>query len=268
MKRARFILPNAFTSMNFLLGVFSVCWSAGMFNGYSTLDPFRMAAYFVILSVLCDKLDGFAARLVNASSEFGAQFDSLGDLVGFGLAPAFCLFFSYKANVPDWLGQNLALVIVAFAIYVLCAAMRLAKYNAMDSDAYKHYFSGLPSTFAGAINVILLTYATQHEIFTAGNTNLLFIPVIVMLLTGLMMVSPCFLPKLQPRQNKIINGIQIVLVLIVYLCGFLFISPKFSFIPGFLLILCALYIVGGFAMGFANRSQILAEAASAKETEN
>ena len=83
-----------------------------------------------------------------------------------------------------------------------------------------------------------------------------------------MMVSPCFLPKLQPRQNKIINGIQIVLVLIVYLCGFLFISPKFSFIPGFLLILCALYIIGGFAMGFANRSQILAEATSARESEN
>ncbi len=134
MKRARFILPNAFTSMNFLLGAFSICWSAGMFNGYSTLDPFRMGAYFVLLSVLCDKLDGFAARLVDASSEFGAQFDSLGDLVGFGLAPAFCVFFSYKANAAEWLGQNLVLVLITFAIYILCAAMRLAKYNAMDGD--------------------------------------------------------------------------------------------------------------------------------------
>ncbi len=159
----------------------------------------------------------------------------------------------------------MALVIVAFAIYVLCAAMRLAKYNAMDSDAYKHYFSGLPSTFAGAINVILLTYATQHGIFMSNNANHLYIPVIVLLFTGLMMVSPCFLPKLQPRQNKIVNGIQIVLVLVVYLCGFLFISPKFSFIPGFLLILCALYIVGGFAMGFVNRGQILADAAKSRD---
>lgn len=265
MRKARFILPNAFTSMNFLFGVFSVCWSAGLFDGYSSLDPFRLAAYFVILSVLCDKLDGFAARLVNASSEFGAQFDSLGDLVGFGLAPAFCLFFCYKANAAEWLGQNLALVIVVFSIYVLCAAMRLAKYNAMDSDAYKHYFSGLPSTFAGAINVILLTFAIQHGIFTSANSNLLFVPVIVMLVTGLMMVCPCFLPKLQPRKNKLVNGIQIVLILVVYLCGFLFISPKFSFIPGFLLILCALYIVGGFAMGFVNRAQILAEAGEAKD---
>lgn len=264
MKKARFILPNAFTSMNFLFGVFSICWSAGLFDGYSSFDRFRMAAYFVILSVLCDKLDGFAARLVNASSEFGAQFDSLGDLVGFGLAPAFCLFFSYKTNAPEWLGQNLALAVVVFSIYVLCAAMRLAKYNAMDCDAYKHYFSGLPSTFAGAINVILLTFVTQNGIFTTADTNLLFVPVIVMLLTGLMMVSPCFLPKLQPRQNKLINGIQIVLVIVVYLCGFLFVSPKFAFIPPFLLVLCALYIVGGFAMGFANRAQILAEAEESK----
>ncbi|MCI5600057.1 MAG: CDP-alcohol phosphatidyltransferase family protein [Hallerella porci] len=260
MTKARFILPNAFTSMNFLLGVFSICWSAGMFSGYSTLDPFRMAAYFVLLSVLCDKLDGFAARLVNASSEFGAQFDSLGDLVGFGLAPAFCLFFSYKANASEWLGENLVLVIIVFAIYVLCAAMRLAKYNAMDCDSYKNYFSGLPSTFAGAINVILLSYMTLHGLFDPANKSLLIIPVVVMLVSGLMMVSPCFLPKLHPHKNKILAGIQIILVVITYLCGFFFITSDTSIqnlILSYLMLLCSGYIVIGFAIGFINRTKIL-----------
>lgn len=263
MKKARFILPNAFTSLNFLLGAFSICWSAGMFEGYSTLDPFRMGAYFVLLSVLCDKLDGFAARLVHASSEFGAQFDSLGDLVGFGLAPAFCLFFSYKANAPEWLSKNLVLVIMVFAIYILCAAMRLAKYNAMDGDTYKHHFSGLPSTFAGAINVILLSFATLHGIFKSSNETLLFIPVVVMLITGLMMVFPCFLPKIQPQKNKFLSAIQILLVVITYLCGFFYITSDLTLqniILSYLMILCGGYIVIGFTIGFVKRSQIIAEA--------
>lgn len=260
MKKTRFILPNAFTSMNFLLGVFSICWAAGVFNGFSDKDPFRMSAYFVILCVLCDKLDGFAARLANASSEFGAQFDSLADLVGFGLAPAFGFFFAYKAKAPDWTRENLILIIVSFAAYVLCAAMRLAKYNAMDSDAYKHFFCGLPSTFAGAINVVFLTYVSSHGIFEASNQNILYIPLVVLLITGILMVSPFFLPKLQVRENKFINAFQILNIICAYIAGFLFISPKIPFISEYMLLLMAGYIIIGFGYGFIKRPSILAEA--------
>jgi CDP-diacylglycerol--serine O-phosphatidyltransferase len=94
MGKSRFILPNAFTSMNFLLGVFAICWVTGAFSSFTGADPIRTGAYFILLSVLLDKLDGFAARLVNASSEFGAQFDSLADLISFGLAPSFTIFFA------------------------------------------------------------------------------------------------------------------------------------------------------------------------------
>ena len=66
-----------------------------------------MGAYFIILSVLLDKLDGFAARLVNASSEFGAQFDSLADLIAFGLAPAFTVFFTYKTLDTLYYGKKM-----------------------------------------------------------------------------------------------------------------------------------------------------------------
>ena len=110
MGKARFILPNIFTSLNFLLGAFSICWTTGAF---STSDPILMGAYFVILCVLLDKLDGFAARLVNASSEFGAQFDSLADLIAFGLAPAFCIVFAYKNLAPSFFEANTALMAVS-----------------------------------------------------------------------------------------------------------------------------------------------------------
>jgi len=260
MGKTRFILPNAFTSMNFLLGVFAICWATGAFSTFTTADPIRMGSYFIVLCVLLDKLDGFAARLVNASSEFGAQFDSLADLIAFGVAPAFTLFFAYKNCAPEWFQSNAVLLIVTFAIYVLCAAMRLAKYNACDSDTFHHHFSGLPSTFAGAINAILVVYLKSKGIFADPNCALIFIPVLVMLVTGLMMVSPLFLPKLQPRKNTAFNMFQASLIVVTYICGFMFVSEKVPFITEYLLLLMTSYLVIGFGIGLVQRKKIIAEA--------
>lgn len=264
MGKTRFILPNAFTSMNFLLGVFAVCWATGAFSSFTSADPIRMGAYFTVLCVLLDKLDGFAARLVNASSEFGAQFDSLADLIAFGVAPAITVFFAYKTCAPEWFQSNAVLLIVAFSIYVLCAAMRLAKYNACDSDTYHHHFSGLPSTFAGAINAILVTYLKSKGIFADPNSALIFVPVVIMLVTGLMMVSPLFLPKLQPRKNMAVNLIQAALIIMTYVSGFMFVSENVPFITEFLLILMASYLIIGFIMGLIQRKKIIAEAEAEK----
>lgn len=261
MGKTRFILPNAFTSMNFLLGVFSICWVTGAFTAK---DPILMGAYFIILCVLLDKLDGFAARLVNASSEFGAQFDSLADLIAFGLAPAFCIIFTYKYLAPGFFENNIPLMAVAFSVYVLCAAMRLAKYNACDSDAYHHHFSGLPSTFAGAINAILIVFLKNKDIFASADSSIIYLPVLVLLVTGLLMVSPLFLPKLQPRKNKAFNIFQAVLIVVTYVSGFMFISEKMIILE-YLLVLVACYLIIGFGVGLILRSKIIEEANACKE---
>lgn len=258
--KTRFILPNAFTSMNFLLGVFSICWVTGAF---ATKDPTLMGAYFIILCVLLDKLDGFAARLVNASSEFGAQFDSLADLIAFGLAPAFCILFTYKYLAPQFFEANIPLMAVAFSVYVLCAAMRLAKYNACDSDSYHHHFSGLPSTFAGAVNAILVVFLKNKGLFANTDSSLIFLPIIVLLVTGILMVSPLFLPKLQPRKNKAFNIFQAVLIVLTYIAGFMFISEKMILLE-YLLVLVACYMVIGFAIGLVQRKSIIEEANEGK----
>ena len=264
MGKLRFVLPNTFTSLNFLLGVFSICWTTGAFDSFSTADQIRMGAYFVMLCALFDKLDGFAARLVNASSEFGAQFDSLADLIAFGLAPAFCFFFSYKNGAPDWFQNHGLLMTVALSIYVLCAAMRLAKYNACDSDTYHHHFSGLPSTFAGMINAVLIVFLKSKGVFDEPNTFLFYLPVIVFLAPGFLMVSPLFLPKLQPRKNKAFNIFQIVLILLTYVAGILFYNEKVPYILEYLLILGGSYMLIGFGVGLAYRKQIIEEAKAAK----
>ena len=261
MEKIRYVLPNAFTSMNFLLGVFSICWVTGAF---SVSDPTLMGAYFIILCVLLDKLDGFAARLVNASSEFGAQFDSLADLIAFGLAPAFCVLFTYKNLAPEFLANNIAMMVVVFSVYVLCAAMRLAKYNACDSDSYHHHFSGLPSTFAGAINAILIVFLKNQEGFFANTSSAaIYIPIIVMFVTGLLMVSPLFLPKLQPRKNKAFNIFQAVLIVVTYIAGFAFITEKMILLE-YLLVLVACYMIIGFTVGLIQRSKIIEEAKAGK----
>jgi CDP-diacylglycerol--serine O-phosphatidyltransferase len=265
VQKVRYILPNAFTSMNFLLGVFSICWTTGAFASFSTADQIRMGAYFVILSALFDKLDGFAARLVNASSEFGAQFDSLADLIAFGLAPAFGVFFTYKMYAPDWFQNHGLLMVVALAIYVLCAAMRLAKYNACDSDTYHHHFSGLPSTFAGMVNATLIVFLNTKGVFADSSTFIFWVPLIVFVVTGFLMVSPLFLPKLQPRKNKAFNMFQIVLIVLTYVAGLLFYNEKVPFILEYLLILGTCYMLIGFGVGLANRKQIIEEAMKSKQ---
>lgn len=265
VQNLRYILPNAFTSMNFLLGVFSICWTTGAFASFSTADQIRMGAYFVILSALFDKLDGFAARLVNASSEFGAQFDSLADLIAFGLAPAFGVFFTYKMYAPDWFQNHGLLMVVALAIYVLCAAMRLAKYNACDSDTYHHHFSGLPSTFAGMVNATLIVFLNTKGVFADSSTFIFWVPLIVFVVTGFLMVSPLFLPKLQPRKNKAFNMFQIVLIVLTYVAGLLFYNEKVPFILEYLLILGTCYMLIGFGVGLVYRKQIIEEAKKSKQ---
>lgn len=260
MGKMRFIFPNLFTSMNFLLGAFSICWTTGTF---STSDPVLLGAYFIILCVLLDKLDGFAARLVNASSEFGAQFDSLADLIAFGLAPAFCILFAYKNLAPNFFDSNVPLMAVAFSVYVLCAAMRLAKYNACDSDSYHHHFSGVPTTFAGAINAILIVFLKNKGMFENADSSILYLPVAVLLVTGFLMVSPLFLPKLQPRKNKAFNIFQAVLIVVSYIAGFAFISENIYLLE-YLLVLVACYMIIGLTVGLVQRKKIIEEAKAEK----
>jgi len=256
MIKPKFVIPNAFTSLNFLLGVWSICWAAGAFTPANALDKyaaFLMAGNFIVFCALLDKLDGFAARIMNASSEFGAQFDSLADLIGFGLAPGFALFFAYKNLAPAWFSTHTPILVVSLSVYVLCAAMRLAKYNAMDSDSYPDYFVGMPTTFAGAINAVALILLCNYGFWDIPNNRLIHLPLVLMVGTAILMVSPLFLPKVKKRKSKVVNGIQMVSVLITYVVGFAMVLPEY------LLINLGLYFVVGFGYGIFRRDSIIAE---------
>ena len=248
MHNAKFIVPNAFTSLNFLLGVASICWSAGLFLSQ---DHIVMGAHFIIFCALLDKLDGFAARAFNASSEFGAQFDSLADLIAFGIAPAFMIMFAYKDISPNWFESHRLAIFAGAAVYMVCAAMRLAKYNAMDSESYPDYFSGMPSTFAGIVNALSIILLCKYKFFDSCH-NILYIPLVIMLFTSILMVSPLFLAKLKKRKSNIINAFQVVNIAGAYVAGFAMILPEY------LMALVLIYFIVGFAHGIMNRNKIIA----------
>lgn len=249
-KNIRLVVPNFFTAVNFLLGVCVILLATDAISSpFASKTNLILAAHLVVVCALMDKLDGFAAKVLNASSEFGAQFDSLADLIAFGLAPAFCVIYAYQQFAPQWYADNQAILLVFLSIYVLCAAIRLARYNAVDGDAHPDWFVGLPSTFVGALNALVIILAAQYGLFREGSI-LLLVPAITLAATAVLMIAPLYLPKLKVRKNKIINTIQLAGVATGYVLGF---AMKYSEV--ILALVTAYAIIGLFLGLFYKRNQ-------------
>lgn len=264
MVQKKFLVPNLFTGLNFLIGIYAILLMAEALiperGGRSVLGfgktPLELAAWMITWCVLLDKLDGFMAKLLNASSEFGAQFDSLADLVAFGVAPALLVYYYLHSTAPEWAANHRPLMIASLSVYVLCAALRLARYNAVDSEGLKEWFHGLPSTFAGGMVALSVILHSKYALAGAFPMSLTMLP-LLLILTGLLMVSPLYLPKLMRRSNGFVNAFQIGNVFIGYLCGFGMVFPEYLF--GILLV----YGVVGFSKGLSERNAIEARSAEA-----
>lgn len=134
--RGIYLLPNLFTTANLFAGFYAII---NAMNG-----NFYVAAAAVFVAMVLDSLDGRVARLTNTQSAFGAEYDSLSDMVAFGVAPALLAF--------EWALSSMGKVgwMVAF-IYVAAAALRLARFNTQVGKADKRYFIGLASPAAAGV---------------------------------------------------------------------------------------------------------------------
>ncbi|MDZ4660077.1 MAG: CDP-diacylglycerol--serine O-phosphatidyltransferase [Pseudomonadota bacterium] len=131
-----YVLPNLFTTANMFFGFYS------MIN--SIKGNYIIAAYAVVAAAIFDLLDGRLARLTRSTSKFGAEYDSLSDLVSFGVAPGILLYL--------WSLQPFGRVgWVASFLYVACGALRLARFNVQGDVIEKQYFQGLPIPMAAGI---------------------------------------------------------------------------------------------------------------------
>jgi len=144
LKKGIYLIPSLFTTGNLICGFFSIILT---FNG-----KYLEAAYLIILAHLLDGLDGYVARLTKSTSQFGVEFDSLADLISFGLAPAILVY--YWALVP-WKTWGS----VAACLFVVCGALRLARFNVQIKSVEKSHFVGLPTPAAAEMIVaIVLMY--------------------------------------------------------------------------------------------------------------
>src|SRR5205814_10726474 len=144
------------------------------------------------LSMVFDALDGRLARFARHTTDFGGQLDSLADAVSFGAAPAFIALQLFHFEVPNANVVLSRLIWAIGALYFCCAAIRLARFNVSNKHGEQHHFSflGLPSPgAAGAVAAWILMQQDLEQSFPAPARVALFIMPLIVLATGLLMVS-------------------------------------------------------------------------------
>lgn len=177
-RRGIYILPNLFTTAALFCGFYAILASAD--------DRFGLAAVLIFTAMIFDACDGRIARLTGTTSDFGVQYDSLSDLISFGVAPAMVMYqwslylIAAEPNVPSRLGW------MAAFIYCVCAALRLARFNTQVGVVDKAFFIGLPSPSAAGIVAGFVWIGTRYG---WQPKNVLLVSATLLVLVGLAMVS-------------------------------------------------------------------------------
>lgn len=150
-RQAIYVVPNLFTTGNLFCGLYAII---AVFGG-----DFMTAAIAILVALVFDMLDGQSARWTKTTSQFGVEYDSLADLVSFGVAPGL-LAYSWALKAHGVLG-----VAVVFA-FVGCGALRLARYNVQVAAGDNRYFTGLP--IPAAASVLASLWIFDHHILQLG----------------------------------------------------------------------------------------------------
>ena len=151
LRRGIFLLPSLFTVANLLCGYYAVV--ACLFGG---LDDFDRAAKAIGFAILFDSLDGRVARLTGTATEFGVQFDSLADVVSFGIAPAFMAYAWGFRSLPDQTSTGVMQIgefgWVTCLFFLICCAWRLARFNVQGmAPGGSKFFVGMPTPAAAGV---------------------------------------------------------------------------------------------------------------------
>ncbi len=215
MRRAVVVLPNGLTLANLFCGVFAIISaSRGQFDFAGTL---------IVLGGVADALDGRVARATGSGSRFGSELDSLVDVISFGLAPAMIMYFAVLNREGwEWL--------IPF-LFVVCAAIRLARFNVEQAGRAKRYFHGLPSPAAG---MTLATYYWFSQSSLYNETILADLPWhfwlrFLMLALAFLMISNVSYPAVPTIGYKKISEILGSLVVIGTVVGMIVLRKQFYF---------------------------------------
>ncbi|WP_414649526.1 CDP-diacylglycerol--serine O-phosphatidyltransferase [Desulfovibrio sp.] len=226
-RKGVYLLPNMITTLSMFLGFLSMVWAVQ--------GRFESACFAILLSAVMDGLDGKVARLTNTASEFGVQYDSLSDLVAFGIAPAM-LMWQWELSALGRMG------LAAAFIYAACGALRLARFNVSTAAVGKRFFIGLPIP-AGGCTVVTFVFCAAH--FPAIMASALpYMTLVLAIGVGVLMVSKVRYFSFKEYDFLRAHPIRTMLFFLLVL-GTVISFPR---VMGF--VLCAVYIIGGIVYTF------------------
>lgn len=228
-----YLIPNLVTTLSLLSGFMSIL--------FSTQGKLQLAIICVFISAFLDGLDGRLARLLNAQSPFGEQFDSITDMLAFGVAPAMLIY--HWAMVP--LGR---IGIACAFVFTACAAFRLARFNVQIGDVDKKYFVGLASPLAAIMVISLVMVGIDRpEWFDVSDKAIQTLAAIWSVIVGLLMVSNSRYLSFKEFDSQRVPFI--VLPIIVFVLGMVIYD-----IPLGVLTLAVVYALSGIWTTFFSKS--------------
>lgn len=192
-----YIFPNLFTATSAFLGIISIIASANA--------QFEKAAVYILLALVFDGLDGRVARLVNATSKFGAEFDSLADIVAFGVAPAMLFYFS----VGHAYGKIGSLICAMFVVF---GAIRLARFNVMIGAVEPSVFIGVPIPTAAVVVAMWILFYREYTCLVGFE----WVMLVGMAFLSFLMVSHIRYPSFKKVDLKKANVVRILVVLVLF----------------------------------------------------
>ena len=216
-KKARIILPNAITLIGVCIGLSSIKFAID--------GKFVIAIIAILFAGLMDALDGRIARLIKGTSKMGKELDSLGDVISFGVAPALIMYF-WNLQYLEKLGWFVCL------IYVVCVALRLARFNVStggEPSWRDNFFEGIPSPAGGVLVLMPLIYSFSEVQFITINKNIIVPSLFIVISVLLISKIPTYSLKriVVPRSTSIFLLFGIILyfgLLLIYTFNTIIIS--------------------------------------------
>ena len=240
-RRGIYLLPNLFTTAALFAGFYAIVQAMN--------SNFEYAAVAIFIAMVLDGLDGRVARLTHTQSEFGAEYDSLSDMVSFGVAPSVLMYEWAFRDLGKW-GW--------FAAFIYCAgtALRLARFNTNIEVVDKRYFQGLPSPAAAALIAGFVWVMLDNNF---SGQELRWYAVALTVFAGLSMVS-----NLRFYSFKSFNMRKSVPFIVIFLLALFFILIS-SYPPGVLFLLFLGYALSGFVLSLLDMRKKISPAVSKRD---
>ena len=233
-RRGIYLWPNLITTAALLSGFYSIIASM---DGH-----YQQAIYAIFLAALFDGLDGRVARAIGAQSPFGEQFDSLSDMLAFGVAPAILMY--------SWALHDLGRIgLAACFVFTACAAFRLARFNVQIGVVDKRYFIGVASPLAALMIISLVWVGLDFtEIFDIHDLTVQILLAIAIIVAGLLMISNTRYYSFKTVERKRVP------FFVLPIAVFIFAAMTYN-IPVGILVISVIYALSGFVTTLMARKE-------------